>query len=427
MVESSLVFDAQRSRSDSKKQPAVSYSGDRPLSAVRSLDMKARLLPDPLSASAVAIVLAIASLLLTGCNPNTNLPVQLVIASVDGNRRAPNPLVTIHRSASTNRQTWNSNGLFTSSSGPSVDTTHSPTPFTTTINARGGGSPGIGSNGDYYVLAFWGRPSNVPFDATNVAMFVSVSHDGVAWTVPTPVTASPSVHSNTQGIVRSAELSVAPVGINGAWFASFADSSGTITIVPLPVTRSGFVDPNIPTTPTTITGATTNRSPALSYLNGMLVLAWRVPGSSGGVRILTSPDGTTWPNGSTATTALTTDANGASVPLAIEDSSPYLNNSLGDLFLASTAFLPQSVPGSGANAARLNILRSSDGINFTVVDTHVIGSPISADPAVAGPSAEYVAAFINPLNRQTNLLGPGINQRTINTEGAVRVSIAHGP
>ena len=68
------------------------------------------------------------------------------------------------------------------------------------------------------------------------------------------------VHSNTDGIVRSAGISVVPQGLDGPWFAAFADRKGTITVVPLPIARDGAITPPYIGGAVTVPGATTERA-----------------------------------------------------------------------------------------------------------------------------------------------------------------------
>lgn len=347
-----------------------------------------------------------------------NLPVQYVIASIEGDFRQ-DAFVSVRRSRSDNRQTWTANTLFTGS-GPTVDPAHGSPSFTTIIFGRGGSSPGIGANGDIYVMAFWGRPSTTAVDATNVTMFAALSHDGFAWTVPTPVHTSPRVHSNASGIVGRAGISVVSVGVNGDWFAAYADDTGAIIIVPLPVTRSGDIDISISTTPVTVPGAATLRAPALSHFRGSLVLAWRVPGSSGEVRMLTTTNGRVWPPAAGATNPMIVDSSGVPTPLIIEDSAPFLHNSLGDLFLASTAFLP------GTGAGRVRTHRSGDGATFMEVASFA-SNPLLEGAAAAGPLSELVVVYPTPNRINTTVFGSGIRERTIATGTNRRVTIANGP
>lgn len=350
----------------------------------------------------------------------SNLARQFVIASIDGDRHS-DAFVRTHRSPSANRQTWTADTLFTNGSGPNVDTGHGSPQFTTTIFGRGGSSPGIGANGRFYVMAFWGRPSNVPIDATSVSMFLSVSHDGIAWTTPFPFHSSSSVHSNSQGIVSRAGISVASEGVNGDWFAAYADDSGAITVVPLPVTRDGDVLPGTSVTPAVIAGASTNRAPALSYFGNSLVLAWRVPGGSGLVLMLTTTDGTAWPSAASAVNPLVPDDAGGTVPLAVEDSAPFLHNSLGDLFLTSTRFLP------GTGAGRVGVHRSSDGARFDRLIEFGVSDPLLEGAAAAGPEGELVVVYPTIGRSNTTVFGTDLTERTIATSTNRRVTIAFGP
>lgn len=375
-------------------------------------------------------VILVFCICISACNifrqiSDANLPAQYVMASIDGNFRQ-DAFVTVHRSASDNLKTWSSSVLFTNGNGPNVDVIHGGPAFTTTIMGRGGSSPGIGSNGKFYVLAFWGRPSNIPIDSPNIQMFVSLSHDGIAWTVPTPVHISSNVHSNFSGVVGSSGISVAPTGVNGNWFASYTDARDSIIIVPLPVNIRGEIDLTINTDVVTIQGATTHRSPALSYLNGNLVLAWRVPGPSGGVRILMTQDGRTWPPATNAATPTLADGTASPQPLTIEDSAPFLHSSGHALFLTSATFLP-STTGTG-NAARINLYSSTDGNSFTLVKAFPITDPLYEGTSAAGPApAEFVVVYPTLLRTSTTVFTSALAERTIATHTNRRVTIAGGP
>lgn len=363
---------------------------------------------------------------LAGCGAvrqlgRANVPDQYVFASVPGNFRA-NAAVSIHRAAADNRQTWTQDSLFLSGTGPNVDTINGNVPFRTAIYGRGGGSPGIASDGNIYVMAFWGRPSTVAIDRTSVALFASVSHDGIAWTVPAPVTTSSMVHSNASGIDVRAGVSVASIGANGPWFASFGDSTGAITVVPLPVDGAGRINTSIPTTPVTIPGALSNRAPALADLDGSLVLAWRERGSGGALRLLRSTDGVTWPAATSAATALTSGGG----PLVIEDSAPFLHRSNLALILSSTAFVP-STTGTG-NAARARLHSSTDGVTFTEVASVMIPDPLIEGTAAAGPApTQYVLSVPRPRRTGTLVFSSGVTDRTLATNTARRITVAGGP
>ncbi len=382
------------------------------------------------SCSQLLRVVLIFSIGLSACGvfrqlSDANLPAQYVVASIDGNFRQ-DAFVSIHRSASGNLKTWSSSVLFTNGNGPNVDVIHGGPPFTTTILGRGGSSPGIGSNGKFYVLAFWGRPTTTPVDNPNINMFVSLSHDGVAWTVPTPFHVSSNVHSNFSGVVGRSGISVAPTGENGNWFASYADATDSITIVPIPVNAQGEIDLAINTDAVTIQSATTHRSPALSYLNGNLVLAWRIPGPSGSVRILMTQDGRAWPPATNAILPTIADGTASPQPLTIEDSAPFLHSSGHALFLTSTAFLPGTT-GTG-NAGRINLYSSTDGNSFTLVKAIPITDPLYEGASAAGPvPTEFVVVYPTLLRSSTTVFTSALEERTIATRTNHRVTVAGGP
>jgi hypothetical protein len=222
-----------------------------------------------------------------------------------------------------------------------------------------------------------------------------------------------------------AGISVASEGPNGDWFASYADETGTIFIVPLPVTRDGNIDLFIPTAPAMIAGATTGRAPALAHFDGQLVLAWRVSGPSGTIRIMRTPDGRAWPSGATASVLTFVDANGTASPAVIEDSAPFLHNSLGDLFLTSTTLLPTTT-GAG-NAPRIRVHRSGNALTFGEVAFFPVSDALLEGAAAAGPAAELVVLYPTAGRISTTLFGPGVTEREITTSTGRRVTVAHGP
>jgi hypothetical protein len=373
------------------------------------------------TATRLAIVAACCFALL-GCG----VPGQYIMASVPGDHRIDAP-VRIHRSAADNLQTWVSDVLFLCTPGSSctnVEVTHVRQPsqlsLATATYGRGGGSPGIASNGEFYVMAFWGRrASNRPIDridSPTVSMLASVSHDGVLWTPPQFVVTSGNVHSNSEGIVRQAGISVAPARPNGQWFAAYADDANAIHVVRLPVTSDGFVDAQlISPSSTIVTGATTTQAPALSYLNGNLVLAWRVPGSTGEIRLLTTSDGTTWPNASTAATALV-----AGAAHTTQGAAPFLHASGDALFLTTTS-------GSAQGASNVDLFTSMDGVSFTTVDSF---PAISAflDPAAAGPApTQFVVVQPSGVVDQTRVFTSEEPQRTLTFQRGRRVTVTGGP
>lgn len=364
----------------------------------------------------LAVVLVLCTNL-AGCSVlgrvgRAGLPSQYVVAAIDGNRQLNAP-VTVFRSAAGDRQTWPSSVLFLGSNA--IDTVHDQASlgFTTAIYGRGGSSPGIGTGGTFYVLAFWGRESTTAIDSFVVSMFVSVSHDGIAWTVPISAHSSNSVHSNAFGVVPQAAISVAPAGANGAWFATYGDDSGAIKIVPLPVTPGGFIDRLINTSDVT-TAFTSNQPPALSFLDNRLVLAFW-DGSS--IQTVQTTDGRVWPGTSTAALL----PNGSTLTSA--GGPPFLYRSGAALILSSTEFFP------GATEGAIRLHSSTDGVTFTEVTTIGVGQGLLFGAAAAGPApTEYVVLYPARLQPdRTRLFASGHPERTIMTETDRRVSVAGGP
>ncbi len=371
----------------------------------------------PIRKLAIAFSLLTISGLLPACDlarsiDTRNLPEQFIIASIDGDRRV-DAFVRTHRSPLANRQTWTDDGALFSGAGP-IDTVNGPPFGGTRILGRGGGSPGIGSNGAFNVIAFWGRTDADPVDSRSVTMYVATSQDGVSWTWPVAVHSTTDVHSNTEGIVRSAGISVAPQGLNGPWFAAFADVTGTITIIPLPIESNGAIVSPFDTTPATIANAATNGAPGLSHFGGALVLAFRPQGPEMPVHLLTTTDGRAWPDGSANVAAMT-----GGVPLMTSFSAPYLHNALGDdLYLTTT--------GSGPNpGGRLRVHRSNDGVNFAQVVSFPVDDSGFEGGASAGPATELVVVYPE-RGTATAVMGPGLTEWTISTSTQRRVTIALG-
>ena len=356
--------------------------------------------------------------LMLGCAPGSDLsrvPDQYLMASVDGNRRQ-DAVVTVRRSPLGDRQSWTSAVLF---QGSAVDVEHGPPYGGTRTLARGSGSAGIGSNGHFNVLAFWGRHGIDSIDAGTVTLYVATSQDGVTWTEPVPVHVSNLVHSNTDGIVRSAGISVAPQGLDGPWFAAFADRTGTITVLPLPIARDGAIIPPYIGGAVTVPGATTERAPGLSYLGDTLVLAWRAPGAAGPIRVLKTTNGLAWPAAGTAATALELGA-----PVVSEATGgPFLHTSLGSLYLTAV----RAAPTGGQNvSAQVRTLVSSDGISFTEAFSYPFADPFQEGAAAAGPESELVVVYPTPFHNDTTVFGPGLTERRLPTNTNRRVTITSG-
>lgn len=382
------------------------------------------------------LIVAVCCLALSACGlfrgiDNANLPTQYVIASIDGDR-SQDARVTVHRSAANNLQTWAASDLFTCSGQgcTTQDTAHIVQPSTTSLgtitNGRGGGSPGIASNGDFYVIAFWGRTTLDPIDSTSVSMFVSVSHDGVAWTPPQAIhsssnVSSSNVHSNSQGIIPAAGISVAPAGQNGPWFASYADDTGAITIVSLPITSDGIVNTTLSSpSPVMVSGATTDIAPALSYLGRSLVLAWRLPGPSGEVRILTTTNGSAWPNASTANVVMLADGTATPAPISIQAGAPYMHASGSALFLTAPS-------GATQGASNVNLFSSTDGLNFAPVVDFTVLSPFFGGAAAGPAPTQYVVVYPSGNTSETKVFTSARPERVITTNTGQRVTVAGGP
>jgi hypothetical protein len=377
------------------------------------------------------LIVAVCCFALSACGlfrgiDNANLPTQYVIASIDGDR-SQDARVTVHRSAANNLQTWAASDLFTCSGQgcTTQDTAHIVQPSTTSLgtitNGRGGSSPGIASTGDFYVIAFWGRTTLDPIDSTVVSMFVSVSHDGVAWTPPQPIHSSSNVHSNSQGIIPAAGISVAPAGQNGPWFASYADDTGAITIVSLPITSDGIVNTTLSSpSPVMVSGATTDIAPALSYLGRSLVLAWRLPGPSGEVRILTTTNGSAWPNASTASVVMLADGTATPAPISIQAGAPYMHASGSALFLTAPS-------GATQGASNVNLFSSTDGLNFAPVVDFTVLSPFFGGAAAGPAPTQYVVVYPSGNTSETKVFTSARPERVITTNTGQRVTVAGGP
>jgi hypothetical protein len=247
-------------------------------------------------------------------------------------------------------------------------------------------------------------------------MFVSVSHNGVAWTIPVPAHSTNEVFSNQYGVVPQSAISVASAGRGGYWFAAYGDQDGEITIVPLPVTGPGYIDRLIDTT-ATVTTFTSERPPALSFLENELVLAfWN--GST--IQIASTADGRSWTT-PPHTAVLAAAAGGGALPSA--GGPPYLHRSGDAVMLTSTNF------DRGATTGYIQIHESTDGVTFEPVTTIGIGQAIMSGVASAGPAPnEYVVTYPRRLYPdETRLFTPDYAERTITTNTNTRAAIAGGP
>jgi hypothetical protein len=252
-------------------------------------------------------------------------------------------------------------------------------------------------------------------------MFVSVSHDGVAWTPPQPIHSSSNVDSNSQGIIPAAGISVAPAGQNGPWFASYADDTGAITIVSLPITSDGIVNTTLSTpSPVMVSGATTDIAPALSYLGRSLVLAWRLPGPSGEVRILTTTNGSAWPNASTASVVMVADGTATPAPISIQAGAPYMHASGSALFLTAPS-------GATQGASNVNLFSSTDGLNFAPVVDFTVLSPFFGGAAAGPAPTQYVVVYPSGNTSETKVFTSARPERVITTNTGQRVTVAGGP
>jgi hypothetical protein len=363
--------------------------------------------------------------------------------------------IVVHRS--TDRTTWSASTLFRGSNA-TPDTGYGP-PSCTSVHPRPGSSPGIGSNGRYYVLAFWGIEQSAQASLEVAEMYIATSKDGQLWTNPYRVHTTSAIWSEGGGIhpklgrffvVPSAGISVAPLGLNGPWFAAYADASGAIHVILLPVRPAdGAVDPEsaqrvpvlrclgveqeLPVA--TIAGATTDAAPTLSHWGSRLVLAWRTPQDQ--IRRLTSTDGLTWAH-ARASGVLTDRASGAAL---ITASAPFLNYGTGptvqsgaSLYLTLTRWYasPGTRTGDGGLFhGRLHVLASADGASFTqireyrVADASVFGSAIAGHPG----GTTFVATYpeFASAGSGTTLFRSWLAEQTLQTETPYRASIAMGP
>jgi hypothetical protein len=378
---------------------------------------------------------------------------QYVIASARLREDLQSPqdfLVQIQRS--TDRTTWSaatlSDGLLFAGSTNLDAMNGPPEPCGTAIKPSMGSSPGIGSNGRFYVLAFWGRPQTAGSAAARSAqLFVATSQDSVSWTWPvrvhtstrvwdTSVTAHPTLG---RYVVPSSGVSVASQGYDGPWFAAFADSSGAINIVALPIRPSdgavvGFTAPSTgicdvlrPSPVSVIAGVTTNVAPALAQRESRLVLGWQAQGQ---LRLLTTTDGRAWPHGGLSTPG--TERTSGQPLTARTNSAPFLHFSTGPSLLL-TLTESYSTPARFDErlfSGRLRVLSSVDGASFTQISEYGVPNPDQFGSAVAARVGAFVVTYPSYAGggRRTALfLGPAPAEQEIRTDTPYRATIAVGP
>lgn len=375
---------------------------------------------------------------------------QFVIANARLREDIPSPadfVVQVRRS--TDRTTWSaptlSDGLLFL--GPTnIDSINGPPEDCgTAIKPSMGSSPGIGSNGRFYVLAFWGRPQRAGSEtAASAQMFVATSQDGASWTWPVRVHTTARVWNSSAGMHRSlgryvvpaAGISVASQGLDGPWFASYADAAGAINVVALPIRPSdgavvnfsdcdaGISSVLTPSPVAVIAGATTDVAPALAHRESRLVLGWQTQGQ---IRLLTTPNGRTWPQAGLST--LATERTSGQPLTSTTNSAPFLHFSTGpSLFLTLTQSLTFSRYGEPLFSGRLRVLSSSDGVSFTQIAEHSVPDADMFGSSIAGRAGAFVVAYPSYTGggRRTALFGPGIEQE-IQTDTPYRVTIALGP
>jgi hypothetical protein len=250
-----------------------------------------------------------------------------------------------------------------------------------TIPANPSIAPGIGSDNRSYLLAF--------FDPAG-SLRTMRSTNGLVW-------AGDVTHNagTPFAVDDDSRPAVAHDFRNGRWVAAFRTRDNHVTVLPLPATGAG--------TPSTLTQATTAKAPALSWVNDEFVLAIHTPS---GIRVLKSADGVSWP-------ALAEPATVANSPIPSEGA-PYITNSVGTLFMATTT--PSDVV----------VHSSTDGRSWAREKTLARSATGRPDPAISGPLSEQVVALPNNgATTQIWINNPGTLD--LATSALAPVSLANGP
>jgi hypothetical protein len=251
------------------------------------------------------------------------------------------------------------------------------------------------------VVAWWFGGFN---DAQSLT--ITTSSDGVSWSDPQGL-----LGEGSGNVDYTSRLSLTYFYPGDLWCLAWRDAA-TLQIM-IDAFQFNPANPGPGSiAPMVNTGVVTSRAPTISYVGNQLVLAFQ-ESSSNQVRILTSSDGVTW----TASPGVPVVVAGA--PLTTE-ASPYLSNSLGTLYLATTA----------SNPGRIVVSSTSDGINWTPLSPGSVGVAgwSDADPSIAGPPEAMVVAYPNGSGLQkVTLLGSSAGPESVATNSTQGVGVVQGP
>jgi hypothetical protein len=252
-------------------------------------------------------------------------------------------------------------------------------------------------------------------------MYVSISYDGISWTAPHKFHADGIYSSNW--VTTQSGISVSPMGINGDWFASYADAEGRIKIVSLPI-HNGLVNYNIHNVNVdSILNVRTSVAPALSYLDQSLVLAWIDSSKGNKLFVLkrTSTDNA-WADGSAADIVMIKDENTGTIIRSHWGTSPFLHTS------GSTVYVT-TLESVGPGIVNVFLSKSTDGVQFTSIRNFLVGNS-GYGGAAAGPAPTQFAlvfpiTYGNP--KEKSVFTSALTKRELLTRTHMRVTVVGGP
>jgi hypothetical protein len=255
------------------------------------------------------------------------------------------------------------------------------------IAAKSGVPPGIGTNLDGYLLA-WFDPSGVLRSQT--------SPDGASW--------SDDASHGSFGVDQLSRPAVTFDYDRSRWVAAFRNTGGQVVIQTLR-----------PASATLATLALPGNSlmPGLAFFNHEFVLAYR---TVSGIQIVRSADGSVW----APLPGITATAGGSPI---VSEGGPSLAYTLGTLFLSVNRLTPATPLSHGF----VEVYTSGDALSWTLHKTFSPSSPQSRGAAVAGPQSRTVVADAGTSSDTMVWASDAARGVSVPTGTGLEASLAFGP